>query len=571
MAFNVVLLAAFILWRDTYYTFHLIAAVLIVNTITGVAIYWRAMQVTSYVFNRFVKGMDDFAGGNISFASRNIRDSNKDGLVYAKFGKMTDTLSTFANELHAMTTRHLGDSYDMRMDESKYPGEFAELAKNINAMVFMYVDDTIELLEVIREYGNGNFSVDERKYAGDLTWANEVMDNVKYNFMHITNEINKLSENAAKGNFHIAVDVGHTKGEWEQMLSKLNSVITSINIPLTKIEENVVLMSQGDFSPLEGDFYGVFDVVRNACNMTNEQSEKTINNIAKILEAIARGDLTITGHDNIVYTPIRDAIGIILNSFNASIREISHTADIMTQSSDRLAKEAHQLSSGSQAQAAAIEELHTTIEFISNDARSNSQKAEMVNHLSAETSGYARRSDNDMQDMVSAMEGIRESSEDISKIVKVIENIAFQTNLLALNASVEAARAGEHGKGFSVVAGEVRMLASRSQDAVSETVSLIQKSADRARSGLTSMQEVEGSLTKIIEDISKVSGLISEISTLSLSQRDNLTQVLQGIAEISTVVQETAVVADDCSAVSQDFAFQAKTLKDMTVKYKIRD
>jgi len=545
-------------------------AAIVSAVIIGIMLCFSVTRCFNYILSRLKKGMHDFANGDVSFAMRRHEDPSEMGVVYAHFNTVIDTYTMLITDLCSMVDSHVKGFYDVRIKESNYKGDFEVIAKGINKMTALYVDDTIELLEVIREYSNGNFNVTTRLYEENWSWANEIMDNMKYNFQHITEEINTMAKNAAAGNFHVDVQMGNTKGEWANMFARLKDFVESIDEPLTKIEHNVVLMSQGDFSLLEGKFHGVFDVLQNACNLTNTKSEKNIRDIANILKAIAEGDLTTRDHEKIIYEPIRNALTTILDSLNGNMGKISSTSERLLRSSQDLANNANTLAEGSRKQTASIEELHASIELISQSAIDSSEKADHVAALSQQANDHAQNSDEDMKRMFVSMEEIKEASANISKVIMAIEDIAFQTNLLSLNASVEAARAGEHGKGFSVVAEEVRSLASRSQDSAKETTELIENSVDKVESGLKNVGDVESSLARIVEDVSQVSDMISQMAKITEEQRESITQALHGAGEIASVVQLNSGASEECASVSQEFAEQAKILKEMTGFYKVR-
>jgi methyl-accepting chemotaxis protein len=239
------------------------------------------------------------------------------------------------------------------------------------------------------------------------------------------------------------------------------------------------------------------------------------------------------------------------------IESLSEGASQVTDASSQVSGTSQQLAEGASEQASSLEETSSALEQMAAMTRTNAQSAQEASELSTQARTAAKSGDETMQRLNQAMDGINESSEQIGKIIKVIEEIAFQTNLLALNAAVEAARAGEHGKGFAVVAEEVRNLAQRAAGAARETTDLIEQSVQRSRDGSSVAGDVTTALTGIVGDIAKVAELIDGIARASNEQAQGVEQVNTAVSQMDKVTQSNAAAAEESASAAEELSAQA--------------
>lgn len=299
---------------------------------------------------------------------------------------------------------------------------------------------------------------------------------------------------------------------------------------------------------------------------------KPVNKVKKVAEEIAGGNLNVSidvdSKDEV--GALTEAIKVMTDNLNEVMRNINSSAEQVASGSRQVSDSSIALSQGATEQASSIEELTASLEEISSQTKLNAENAGQANGLAEAAKTNAVEGNTQMQEMLKAMEEINISSSNISKIIKVIDDIAFQTNILALNAAVEAARAGQHGKGFAVVAEEVRNLAARSANAAKETTDMIEGSIKKVEGGTKIAKETAEALSKIFHGVEKVAKLVGDISVASNEQASGIAQVNQGIIQVSQVVQSNSATSEESAAASEELSSQAALLKEMVGKFKLR-
>ena len=246
-----------------------------------------------------------------------------------------------------------------------------------------------------------------------------------------------------------------------------------------------------------------------------------------------------------------------------SLSALTDGANQVSSAATQVASSSQSLSQGATQQAASLEETSASMEEMSSMTRQNAEHSQQAADRMATTEQQVKTAGAALDDMVTSMTAIKESSDKVSRIIKTIDEIAFQTNILALNAAVEAARAGEAGMGFAVVADEVRGLAQRSAQAAHDTAQLIEESIANVDQGHTRVGEVSGAMNAIADSASYVRNLIDQVSVASRQQAQGVEQVAQAIAQMEKVTQTTAATAEESAAASEQLSAQAETAKEI--------
>lgn len=307
---------------------------------------------------------------------------------------------------------------------------------------------------------------------------------------------------------------------------------------------------------------------------TIKVSQKFIEHITHIseeLEKISNGDLTV----NINVLSDEDIMGNTLlrleQNLNNMFGELNASTSQVSAGAKQIADGSQSLAQGSTEQAASVQQLSSSIAEIAAKTKENADMAERAAILAGTIMSSAEKGSRQMDEMITAVNDINQASQQISKVIKVIDDIAFQTNILALNAAVEAARAGQHGKGFAVVAEEVRSLAAKSADAAKETGEMIQNSMEKAGLGSRIAGETAESLTGIVQGINESTQLVSQIAQSSGEQTAGIVQINDGIDQVAQIIQQTSATAEESAAASEEMSEQSDMLQSLVDQFKLKD
>lgn len=347
--------------------------------------------------------------------------------------------------------------------------------------------------------------------------------------------VNPLTEFAARlndlaeGDIHTEVEVIDRNDEIGQLSKAIYSIVQELNSMINEMTCNLVAIDEGDFTlSMEREYFGDFKTIGEAITKINLRLNRLMTRIIDSSKQVAEG-------------------------------------------ADQIAASSQILSQGTTEQASSIEELAATLSELSDQTNQNAINAGIAKKASDETSMEVENGNRHMLTMVKAMEEIKGTSIEISKIIKTIDDIAFQTNILALNAAVEAARAGAAGKGFAVVAEEVRNLASKSAEAAHNTTQLIESSLTAVENGSKIVDETEESLRSIVEKVKTTVSLVEEIAAASEQQAIGTSQVSVGVEQISAVVQTNSATSEESAAASEELSGLAQILKGLVDGIKLKN
>ncbi len=499
--------------------------------------------------------------------------SEGDNLMPA-FIAMMENIERMVDDAKDLVRAAVEGRLDIRVDAAKHEGEFRKVIEGVNEtldavigplnLAAKYVDRISQgdIPEKISNIYNGDFNEIKNSLNTCIDAVNEMIA-----------DADMLADAAVAGKLDIRADSSKHKGDFSLIVDGVNRTLDALIEPIKEAEEVLAEIEKGNLQvSVQGNYKGDHAKIKNALNGTINTLLRYVSEISEVLTKMAQGDLNvaISAEYKGDFSEIKDSLNLIINSFNDTLGDIHLASDQVANASSQVASSSQMLAQGATEQSSAIEELTASIRQIAIQTNQNAVNANQANELALNARNNAVEGNKHMKGMLDAMEAINESSRNISKIIKVIDEIAFQTNILALNAAVEAARAGQHGKGFAVVAEEVRNLAARSASAAKETTDMIEGSIKKAEVGTRIAGDTANALSQIVDGVSKVATLVGDIAVASNEQASGITQIDQGVEQISQVVQNNAATAEESASASEELSSQACLLKEGVNKFTLK-
>lgn len=357
------------------------------------------------------------------------------------------------------------------------------------------------------------------------------------------------------------------------LISLVWYVLVCVVKPIINITNSSRILQEGKLK-LEIDYSSKNELGELASTLKESMGliESYVKDMNRIMGELSNGNFDVhTSTDYIGdFSSIQSSIESFTSTLSSALDQIGQAERRISNNAEQLSSSSQSLAQGATEQSASIQDLYRVLDDLSNQAKENVQVAGKAQEHARLTGEQVSMSGEQMQQMVSAMADISETSRQIGQIISTIENIAFQTNILALNAAVEAARAGSAGKGFAVVADEVRSLAAQSDQAAKATKELIDNCVKATNRGSEIVDDVSGTLNKTLDLVTNSNNDIGIIANAVRGEADSIMDVTESIKQISAVVQTNSASSEEAAAVSTELFDQANLLQSQTKKFKLK-
>ena len=545
----------------------LIVAIIIISTITvatGVGLMYLKGQLESFVETEYASEISiQETATSILTLARDIRDAYIRAENGENISSYDQNVKKYVNEI----TNELEYVYNINKDP-----EIARELENFGNNISKWINIGNEILTAIN---NKDMAKANKLILNDCP---EVLDVIIEQVSLIGDKISTNVQDDIQGTTRyigivmiiiiVIIIIGLI------LITKVvQAIIESISNPVEEIKSAALEMAKGNYDleieyTSEDEIGVLADCMREMILFTKDN----ISNITEVLNKFAEGNFDVEIEDNYIgeFIEIKESLEKIVDSINNTFYDIKIVTEQVKDGSEQVASTAQVISEGAINQAGIIQELIASIGQINEKVKVSTEQANSTNVLTIELGNQIELNNEKMNEMVTAMNKIEESSRNIKSIINTIYSISEQTNLLALNAAIEAARAGESGKGFAVVADEIRKLAEESSVAVKNTEILIEDSISNVNNGKNIADEASEALNAVVGKAKEAVELIGTIAKLTEQGAMSISEVYEGIDQIAEVVESNTAISEESAAASEELSSQSESLQNMIDKFKLR-
>ena len=480
----------------------------------------------------------------------------------------TESLRGLVGEAKLLTKAAVDGRLATRGDASKFQGGYRDIVQGVNDCLDAVIGPLNVAAKYVDDISKCNIPAKiTDKYNGDFNTIKNNLNQCIDTVNALVADANMLSKAAVEGKLATRADASKHQGDYRKIVQGVDDTLDAVIGPLNVAAQYVDQISKGEVPEKITDNYnGDFNIIKNNLNAMLDY----LREMAEAAGQIAQNDLTATVKPRSERDLLGNAFVKMVDGLNGTIRQTTLAVVQVAQSVDQVRSVSQDLASGAEETSSAVEEVTSNLERTDTQVKISAENAGTANQLVGQTTNLAQAGQEKMKTLTQAMGAIAQSSQEIAKIIKAIDEIAFQTNLLALNAAVEAARAGQAGRGFAVVAQEVRNLAERSAKAAKSTAELIEEAGKRTQDGVKLTNETGTSLNEIVQNVVKVKDLVGEIAAASDEQAKMLGQISSAIVQVNQGAQSTSSQSQELSSTADELGGLADQLRQETARFKLR-
>ena len=475
--------------------------------------------------SELVEYVTKISKGDMSASMEKASDEDQ---IHEYLIAMRENIQALVNDANKLAQAGADGELKVRADETQHQGAYREVVQGTNNMMNMLTSQLESVGVAINKIAHGEPLIRRNaQLKGEYVRIQDNVNTCAEVIENINREIQRMAEAGIKGELDVRADASTYEGDWKVIADGLNGFMDAVTTPL--------------------------------------------NETGSVLKLAANNDLTgkVTGSYQGQFADLKNNVNQMIHTLDTALSQVASSVGQVHTGAEQISDASQSLSQGATEQASSLEEITSSMAEIASQTKANAENATQANALSNAAREAAEAGSKKMDGMVEAMTNINSSSQQIAKIIKVIDDIAFQTNLLALNAAVEAARAGQHGKGFAVVADEVRNLAGRSAKAARETADLIEDSNTKVSNGLEMAQDTSKSFTLIVDGVVKASDLVGEIAAASNEQAQGVSQVNIGLSQVDQVTQQNTANAEETASAAEELRGQSQELQNQIGLFKL--